>query len=86
MKIKDVLMEDTEDQKRRRLGSPLHFIYNMISIEELLVDYFEKMGIKVEPCLGALMMEAFQPIMTSQEGIVEEANNDEESPDQLAAR
>ncbi|KAK1399355.1 hypothetical protein POM88_009218 [Heracleum sosnowskyi] len=79
-------VEDGEDKKRKRVDTLMMDVCNMISIEELPEDYFENLGIEVEPRPGALMMEPSQPIMTFQEGIVEEASDDEESPEQVASR
>ncbi|XP_074344533.1 uncharacterized protein LOC141683651 [Apium graveolens] len=80
----DVLMEEAEGRKRVRPKG--HETCNLISIEELPENYFEHMRIQVEPRPGALLMEASQPIMLVQEGIVEEASDEEESPEQIAAR
>ncbi|XP_074328488.1 uncharacterized protein LOC141666400 [Apium graveolens] len=80
----DVLMEEAEGRKRVRPEG--HETCNLISIEELHENYFEHMEIQVEPRPRALLMEAFQPIMLIQEGIVEEASDEEESPEQIAAR
>ncbi|XP_074352598.1 uncharacterized protein LOC141691736 [Apium graveolens] len=76
-------MEEAEGRKRIR--SEGHETCNLISIEELPENYFEHMGIHVEPRPGALLMEASQPIMLIQEGIVEEASDEEESPEQITA-
>ncbi|KAK1374920.1 hypothetical protein POM88_031113 [Heracleum sosnowskyi] len=54
--------------------------------EELPDDYFESMGIEVEPRTGALMMESSRPIMMLHVGILEEASDDEESSEQVTAR
>ncbi|XP_074356645.1 uncharacterized protein LOC141696399 [Apium graveolens] len=80
----DVLMEEAEG--RKRVHPEGHETCNLISIKELPENYFEHMGIQVEPRPGALLMEASQPIMLIQEGIVEEASDEEESPEQIAAR
>lgn len=42
---------------------------NTISIGELSEGYFKIIGVQVEPIPEVLMMEAFQPVMTLQEGI-----------------
>ncbi|XP_074378140.1 uncharacterized protein LOC141719659 [Apium graveolens] len=75
----DVPMEEAEGRKRIR--SEGHETCNLISIEELPENYFEHMGIQVEPRPKALLMEASQPIMLIQEGIVEKASDEEESPE-----
>ncbi|XP_074323212.1 uncharacterized protein LOC141660151 [Apium graveolens] len=80
----DVLMEEAEGRKRVRPEG--HETCNLISIEELPENYFEHMGIQVELHPGALLMEASQPIILVQEGIVEEASDEEESPEQIAVR
>ncbi|XP_074363093.1 uncharacterized protein LOC141703467 [Apium graveolens] len=80
----DIPMEEAEGRKRIRPEG--HETCNLISIEELPENYFEHMGIHVEPRPGALLMEASQPIMLIQEGIVEEASDEEESPEQITAR
>ncbi|XP_074351895.1 uncharacterized protein LOC141691046 [Apium graveolens] len=79
-----VLMEEVEGMKR--VHPKGHETCNLISIEELLENYFEHMGIQVEPRPGTLLMEASQPIMLIQKWIVEEASDEEESPEQIAAR
>ncbi|XP_074337673.1 uncharacterized protein LOC141674871 [Apium graveolens] len=79
----DIPMEEAEGRKRIR--SKGHETCNLISIEELPENYFEHMGIHVEPRPEALLMEASQPIMLIQEGIVEEASDEEESPEQIIA-
>ncbi|XP_074352696.1 uncharacterized protein LOC141691843 [Apium graveolens] len=80
----DVLMEEAEGRKRVRLEG--HETCNLISIEELSENYFEHMGIQVEPHTGALLIEASQHIMLIQEGIMEEASDEEERPEQIAVR
>ena len=50
----------------------------MISIEEILEEYFENLGIQVDPRPGALTMGPSLPVMTLIEGIVEEASDEEE--------
>ncbi|XP_074327404.1 uncharacterized protein LOC141665323 [Apium graveolens] len=77
-------MEEAEGRKRIRPEG--HETCNLISIEELPENYFEHMGIHVEPRPGALLMEASQPIMLIQEGIVEEASDEEESSEQITTR
>ncbi|XP_074324392.1 uncharacterized protein LOC141661309 [Apium graveolens] len=77
-------MEEAEGRKRIRPEG--HETCNLISIEELPENYFEHMGIHVEPRPGALLMEASQPIMLIQEGIVEEASDEEKSPEQITTR
>ena len=74
-------MDIEGDSSKKRKGS-----INIISIEELPEGYFENQGIHVEPIPGALMMEASQPVMTLQEGIVEEASDEDETPEQIAMR
>ncbi|XP_074337040.1 uncharacterized protein LOC141674218 [Apium graveolens] len=80
----DVPMKEADGRKRIRPEG--HETCNLISIEEFPENYFEHMGIQVEPRPGALLMEASQPIMLIQEGIVEEESDEEESPEQIAAR
>ncbi|XP_074374821.1 uncharacterized protein LOC141715244 [Apium graveolens] len=76
----DVEMEDCEGSKKRK-GT-----VNIISIEELPDGYFEGLGVQVEPLPGAIMMEASQPVMILQEGIIEEASDEDETPKQIAMR
>ncbi|KAL8102954.1 hypothetical protein AgCh_027474 [Apium graveolens] len=80
----DVLMEEAKGRKRVRPEG--HKTCNLISIEELPENYFKHMGIHVETRLGALLMEAYQPIMLIQEEVVEEASDEKESPEQIAVR
>ncbi|XP_074363199.1 uncharacterized protein LOC141703637 [Apium graveolens] len=80
----DVPMEEAEGRKRIRPEG--HETCNLISIEKLPENYFEHMGIHVEPRPGALLMEASQPIMLIQEGIVKEASDEEKSPEQIITR
>lgn len=56
-------LESMEMDKKVK-GGGLGFTCNMISIEELLEDYFENLGIQVEPRPGALTMGPSLPVMT----------------------
>lgn len=83
----DIVNEDEDERARNgKRVAPTGHICNMISIEELPEGYFESLGLQVEPRPGALMMGPSQPVVVLQEGIVEEASDDEGMSQQIADR
>ena len=72
-----------DDGKARKTSDPKRQgcrMCNIMSIEELLEGYEEYKIIQMEPVPGALMMVPSQPRVSFQEGIVEEASDDEALP------